>query len=70
MKSIVNIEQLDKKFKNGENITPELLVKSGLVKSKKGEMFKIKILGKGKSDKKFDFDKKILISETVKKYAQ
>lgn len=65
---VVNIQQLDKKFKNGENITKELLINSGLVKSKKGEKFKIKILGKGKSDKKFSFEKGILLSESAKKY--
>ncbi|MEK7503018.1 MAG: uL15 family ribosomal protein [Patescibacteria group bacterium] len=66
---VVNIEKIDKKFKNGETITPELLVKSGLVKAKKGEKFKIKVLGKGKTDKKFVFDKNILISKTAKNYA-
>ena len=67
---IVNIEKLDKKFKNGEQITPKLLVESGLIKAKKGEKFKVKILGNGKSDKKFIFDKNILISETAKKYVE
>lgn len=67
---IVNIESLDKKFKNGEQVSPELLVKSGLVKAKKGENFKIKILGKGKSEKKFVFDKNLLFSESAKKYVQ
>ena len=67
---IVNIEKLDKQFKDGEKITPELLVSSGLIKAKKGEGFKVKVLGKGKTDKKFNFDKKILISESAKKYVE
>lgn len=67
---VVNIEKLDKKFNNGEKITLELLIKSGLVKSKKGEKVVVKVLGNGKSDKKFSFDKDILLSKTVKKYVE
>lgn len=57
--SIVNLEQLERSFKEGEIITPELLIESGLVvtkmsapkMSKKGIF--IKILGKGVLNKKF-----------------
>jgi len=47
---IVNIEVLEKTFKNGDIITPTVLVSKGLIKSIKPG---VKILGQGKLNKKF-----------------
>lgn len=46
--AIINIEQLNK-FKDGDVITPELLIESGLVKK---ELDGIKILGNGNLERK------------------
>ncbi|MEK7559935.1 MAG: uL15 family ribosomal protein [Patescibacteria group bacterium] len=65
---IVNIGDIDKKFKNGEKITFESLVKEKILRVPKGKKVKVKILGKGKSDKKFIFEKDLLLSESAKKH--
>ena len=65
--AIVNLADLEKKFKNGDIITPKALVFCGLVKTEGNKMPKIKILGGGKLTKKLIFDKDILMSESVKK---
>src|SRR3990167_9164036 len=56
--AVVNLRDLEKKFKDGEKITKELLIERGLIRSKRP----IKILGSGKLIKKFIFDKDILMS--------
>lgn len=65
-KAIVKLSAIDKKFKNGDEINAEVLIKSGLVdriEAKNG----IKVLnGKG-IKKKFTFDKNISLSESVAK---
>lgn len=67
---IVNIGDIDKKFNSGDKITLESLVKSEILHVPKGEKVKIKILGKGQTQKKFIFDKDLLLSESVKKYVE
>ena len=47
---IVNLNQIDKKFNEGDVITPEKLKEKGLLKGKK----KVKILSEGKLSKKFE----------------
>ncbi len=49
---IVNIEDLNKKFKEGEKITSELLLEKKMVKRIKGKIPLVKILGKGNPTKK------------------
>lgn len=61
---VVNLGDLEKKFKDGELITKELLLKRGLIEFDGP----VKILGAGKLTKKFNFDKNLLMSESVKKY--
>lgn len=65
---IVNIGDIDKKFKNNDKISFESLVKFGLVRAPKGKKVKIKVLGKGSSGKKFSFDKELLMSKSAQKY--
>lgn len=49
---VVNINTLDKAFKDGDVINPENLLKKGIVSKIKGKSPKIKILGTGKLTKK------------------
>lgn len=59
---IINLADLDKKFKPGDKITPQTLKEVGLVvKIKNG----VKILGEGKLTKKLEFNG-VLLSKTAK----
>ncbi len=49
---VVNLEVLEKKSKDGDIITPENLIKVGIISSIKGKTPKVKILGKGILTKK------------------
>lgn len=53
---IVNFEVLEKKYNDGQIISPQILVKDGILRSINGKMPKVKILGKGKLTKKFIFE--------------
>lgn len=44
---VVNLAQLEQEFKNGDEITPKILVSRGLVNAKKGDTIRVKILGNG-----------------------
>jgi large subunit ribosomal protein L15 len=44
----VNVEKLERFFKNGEEVTIESLVRRGIVKKSSGKMPQVKILGAGK----------------------
>lgn len=44
---ILNLYDLSKAFREGEKITPKILVEKGLVKKVKGKIPKVKILGNG-----------------------
>lgn len=46
--AVVNLELLDKKFKAGDVVNPETLLKQGLVRRIKGVTPRVKILAKGK----------------------
>ena len=45
---IVNIGDLEKRFKKDEKINPQALLKKGLISKMKGRIPEVKILGKGK----------------------
>ena len=63
----VTIADLEKKFNNGDVVSPVTLLKHKLIKRQRGRMpNRIKILGKGKLTKKLTF-KNILFSESVGK---
>lgn len=68
---VVNIGDIGKKFHpptgGGDKITLESLIKSKILRAPKGKKIKVKILGRGKSDKKFLFDKGLLLSQSVLK---
>lgn len=46
-RAIVNIGELEAKVNSGEKVTPELLVKLGLVSKKSGKISPVKLLGSG-----------------------
>ncbi len=61
----INLNDLEKNFKNGDVVNMDSLVKIGLIdkiKAKQG----VKILGDGKLTKKLSIDKKILMSKSAK----
>jgi large subunit ribosomal protein L15 len=49
---ILNLDVLEKKFKEGEKISPQALLEKNLISKIKGRMPKVKILGKGEIKKK------------------
>lgn len=53
---ILNIEVLGKKFKEGEEVSPESLLKKGLISKIKGKLPKVKILARGQLKKKLVFE--------------
>jgi large subunit ribosomal protein L15 len=62
----ISLEKIEKKFKDGETVSVEALIKVGLVdkmKKKNG----VKIIGGGKITKKLSFEEGILFSKSIKK---
>ena len=53
---VVNLETLEKNFKNGDIISPENLIKSGIISMIKGKAPEVKILGKGKLTKQLTIE--------------
>lgn len=53
---VVNLGVLNKACKNGDTVSPETLVKHGVLKTVKGSMPKVKILASGELDKKLTFE--------------
>lgn len=53
--AVVNLGNLEKKFKNGDIVSPETLFKAGFIGKVKGRLPKVKILGGGVSTQKFIF---------------
>ncbi|MBI2122172.1 MAG: uL15 family ribosomal protein [Candidatus Sungbacteria bacterium] len=52
---VVNLGHIEKRFKSGDTVTPESLLKSGLITKIKGRMPKVKILGQGELKKNLIF---------------
>ncbi len=65
-KNVVNLKDLENKFKSGEEVNLESLVKVGLV-TRKNIKNGVKILGDGKLTKKITVGKGILLSKSAKK---
>lgn len=63
--SVVNIGDLNNLCKNGDTISPETLVKHGVLKMVKGSLPKVKILGTGTLDKSLTF-KGCVVSNSAK----
>ena len=61
----LNIEDLDKKFNQGEVVSPRTLIERKLISKIKGRTPRVKILGKGELKKKLIFED-CEMSKTVK----
>jgi len=49
--AILNVELLEKKFKSGDTVNPEILFEKRIIRKIKGRMPEVKILGKGELTK-------------------
>ena len=65
---IVNLRDLEKNFKDGDIVSPETLVKAGLIAKIRNRIPEVKILGDGKLTKKLKFEN-CRFSKSVEKYA-
>lgn len=63
---IVNLKDLERHFKQGEIVSPETLLKRGLIDKVKGRIPEVKILGDGKISKKLEI-KGCKISKSAEK---
>lgn len=52
---VINLDALNRKFKDGEVVSPETLLQKKLVRRIKGRMPHVKILGRGELGKKIEF---------------
>jgi len=62
----INLDDLEKNFKNGDTVSVESLIKFNLIKKSEAKRG-VKILGNGKLTKKLSVDENILLSKSVKK---
>ncbi len=54
--AILNLRDIERKFKKGEKVSPEILVKKRLIRKISGKIPKVKILAKGKISKPLIFE--------------
>lgn len=54
--AILNLDILEKKFKEGEKVNPETLLERKIISKIKGKIPKVKILGKGEIRKKLSIE--------------
>jgi len=66
---IVNLDILDKKFKEGELVSPKTLLEKKLVRRIKGREPSVKILGRGELKKKLKFEN-VVMSKSVKEHVK
>lgn len=69
-RAVVNLDMLEKKFKEGDIVSPETLLKTRLARKIKGKVPVIKILGRGILKKKLIFKDVVLSREVLKKTGQ
>ena len=65
-RGVVNLGDLEKKFKEGEVISPETLLKAGLIRRMSGRTPRVKILGKGRLHKNMVF-KNVIFSSSARR---
>lgn len=53
--AVVNLADLEEKFKTGEEVSPKVLLEKGLIHRIKGRTPAVKVLGKGELKKKLAF---------------
>ncbi len=54
--AVVNLDVLEKKFEEGEKVTPAVLVAKRIIRRVSGKIPKVKILGRGELTKKLIFE--------------
>lgn len=62
---VINLEVIEEAFLTGETVSPETLLKRGMVDMKNGQIPAIKILGDGELTKKLNFSK-VAVSASAK----
>lgn len=62
----INLDDLEKNFKDGDTVSVESLIKFNLIKKSEAKRG-VKILGNGKLTKKLSVDENILLSKSAKK---
>ena len=62
--AVVNLADLEEKFKTGEEVSPEALIQKGLIRRIKGRTPAVKVLGTGELKKKLTF-KNITFSQSA-----
>lgn len=65
--AIVNLDILDKKFEEGEKVTPESLHQKKIISKIKGKIPKVKILARGKIKKKLIIENCLLSKKAIEK---
>ncbi len=63
--AILNLENIEKNFKDGEIVSPKTLFEKGLIHKKGGALPEVKILGEGEISKKLAFQN-ILLSKSAR----
>lgn len=66
---ILNLKDIDKRFKKGEIVSPKSLLEKGLIDKIKGRIPPVKILGEGEIKKKLEFND-LKFSKSVKDLVQ
>ena len=61
---VVNLEDIENKFSNGDTVSPQTLLKARLVRRSRGRLPRVKILGRGELKKKLIF-KDVLFSKNA-----
>lgn len=64
---VLNLQVLEKKFKEGEEVNPQTLLEKKLIHKIKGKLPKVKILGKGEIKKKLVFRNCLFSKKTKEK---
>ena len=64
-KLVINLSSIEAAFKAGDTISPETLLKNGLIEVRNGKITAIKILGDGELTKKISFSK-VTVSTSAK----
>lgn len=63
--AVVALSALSARFKDGDTVTVRALLKSGMIRSRKGAALRVKVLGGGALDKKLTLEG-CLVSESAK----
>ncbi len=54
--AVINVAVLEKAFSAGDVVSPKILLERGLIRTRKGTLPKVKVLGEGDLSKKLSFE--------------